>query len=187
MTVPPAVTAATGVDALAHCVEAFTSRKAHPLIDLYALEGIRLVGRYLAARGGRRRRSRGARRAGAGLALWRLLPRPGEHDGRPCRRLSARHAAPCRAWPRLRGDLPAYAGLQRAGGAGRRRSLVLHALGLPERNVRGGCVRCHPSLLRRSRHRDAAVRARRAAGTISASWRTRPMPSAACSTTTRAI
>ncbi|MFC3127406.1 iron-containing alcohol dehydrogenase [Pseudoroseomonas globiformis] len=47
MTVPPAVTAATGVDAMAHCVEAFTSKKAHPLIDLYALEGIRLVGRFL--------------------------------------------------------------------------------------------------------------------------------------------
>jgi alcohol dehydrogenase class IV len=48
MSVPPQVTAATGVDALAHCVEAFTSRKAHPAIDLYAIEGIRLVGRYLA-------------------------------------------------------------------------------------------------------------------------------------------
>ena len=47
MTVPPAVTAATGVDALAHCVEAFTSRKAHPTIDLYALEGARLVGKFL--------------------------------------------------------------------------------------------------------------------------------------------
>jgi alcohol dehydrogenase class IV len=47
LTVPPAVTAATGVDAMAHCVEAFTSKKAHPLIDLYALEGIRLVGRFL--------------------------------------------------------------------------------------------------------------------------------------------
>jgi len=48
LTLPPAVTAATGVDAMAHCVEAFTSRKAHPLIDMYALEGVRLVGRYLA-------------------------------------------------------------------------------------------------------------------------------------------
>lgn len=48
LTVPPAVTAATGVDAMAHCVEAFTSRKAHPLIDMYALEGVRLVGRFLA-------------------------------------------------------------------------------------------------------------------------------------------
>jgi alcohol dehydrogenase class IV len=48
LTVPAAVTAATGVDAMAHCVEAFTSRKAHPLIDMYALEGVRLVGRFLA-------------------------------------------------------------------------------------------------------------------------------------------
>ena len=48
MSVPAAVTAATGVDALAHCVEAFTSRKAHPLIDTYALTGAQLVGRYLA-------------------------------------------------------------------------------------------------------------------------------------------
>jgi alcohol dehydrogenase class IV len=47
MTVPADVTAATGVDAMAHCAEAYTSRRAHPMIDLYALEGIRLVGRYL--------------------------------------------------------------------------------------------------------------------------------------------
>lgn len=47
MSLPPAVTAATGVDALAHCVEAFTSRRAHPVIDAHALEGIRLVGAYL--------------------------------------------------------------------------------------------------------------------------------------------
>ncbi len=46
--VPPAVTAATGVDAMAHCVEAFTSRKAHPVIDGFARMGIDLVGRYLA-------------------------------------------------------------------------------------------------------------------------------------------
>ncbi|WP_288200183.1 iron-containing alcohol dehydrogenase [uncultured Pleomorphomonas sp.] len=45
---PRAITVATGVDALAHCAEAFTNRKAHPFIDLYALEGIRLVGRWLA-------------------------------------------------------------------------------------------------------------------------------------------
>ncbi|MBP0444470.1 iron-containing alcohol dehydrogenase [Roseomonas sp. SSH11] len=65
MTVPPAVTAATGVDAMAHCAEAFTSRKAHPIIDLYALEGIRLVGRFLprAVKDGSDREAR------AGLAL----------------------------------------------------------------------------------------------------------------------
>ena len=46
--VPPAVTAATGIDAMAHCVEAFTNVNAHPLIDGYARMGIDLVGRYLA-------------------------------------------------------------------------------------------------------------------------------------------
>lgn len=46
-TVPAAVTAATGVDALAHCVEAFTNIKAHPVIDGYATLGITLVGRFL--------------------------------------------------------------------------------------------------------------------------------------------
>jgi alcohol dehydrogenase class IV len=46
-TVPPRITAETGVDALAHCVEAFTNAKAHPAIDLYAMEGIRLIGRHL--------------------------------------------------------------------------------------------------------------------------------------------
>jgi alcohol dehydrogenase class IV len=65
MSVPPQITAATGVDALAHCVEAFTSRKAHPAIDLYAMEGIRLVGRYL-----RRAVADGAdRETRAGLSL----------------------------------------------------------------------------------------------------------------------
>jgi len=47
-TVPARTTAATGVDAMAHCVEAFTNRKAHPMIDIYAIEGARLVGKYLA-------------------------------------------------------------------------------------------------------------------------------------------
>lgn len=47
MTLPPDVTAATGLDAMAHCVEAFTNRKAHPLIDNYARLGIGLVARYL--------------------------------------------------------------------------------------------------------------------------------------------
>jgi alcohol dehydrogenase class IV len=47
VTVPPAVTAATGVDALTHCIEAYANRFAHPMIDLYALQGIRLISRSL--------------------------------------------------------------------------------------------------------------------------------------------
>jgi len=42
-TVPPKVTAATGIDALTHCIEAYANKFAHPVVDLYALEGIRLI------------------------------------------------------------------------------------------------------------------------------------------------
>ncbi len=42
-TVPPAVTAATGIDALTHCIEAYANKFAHPVTDLLALEGIRLI------------------------------------------------------------------------------------------------------------------------------------------------
>ncbi len=45
--VPPAITAATGIDALAHCLEAYTNKYAHPVTDLVALEGIRLIGKFL--------------------------------------------------------------------------------------------------------------------------------------------
>lgn len=44
---PPAITAYTGLDALTHCIEAFANRHAHPAVDLYALEGIRLIGANL--------------------------------------------------------------------------------------------------------------------------------------------
>ncbi len=44
---PPGVTAATGMDALTHCVEAYTNEFAHPMVDIYAIEGIRLIGATL--------------------------------------------------------------------------------------------------------------------------------------------
>jgi alcohol dehydrogenase len=43
-TVPPFVTATTGLDALIHCIEEYTNLYAHPVIDMFALEGIRLIG-----------------------------------------------------------------------------------------------------------------------------------------------
>ncbi len=43
LTVPPDVTAATGIDALTHCIEAYANRFAHPLIDPLALRGITLI------------------------------------------------------------------------------------------------------------------------------------------------
>jgi alcohol dehydrogenase class IV len=40
---PPAVTAATGLDALTHCVEAYLAKDYHPICDGIALEGLRLA------------------------------------------------------------------------------------------------------------------------------------------------
>jgi alcohol dehydrogenase class IV len=45
LTVPPAVTAAVGIDALVHCMEGYANKAAHPAVDVYALEGIRRIGR----------------------------------------------------------------------------------------------------------------------------------------------
>ncbi len=47
LTVPPSVTAATGLDALTHCIEAFANKFAHPAVDLFALRGIGLISRHL--------------------------------------------------------------------------------------------------------------------------------------------
>jgi alcohol dehydrogenase class IV len=45
--VPPALTGATGIDALSHCLEAYANRLAHPLVDPFALEGVRLIAAHL--------------------------------------------------------------------------------------------------------------------------------------------
>ena len=42
-----ALTAATGADALTHCIESFTSPAFHPLCDGIALEGIHLIANAL--------------------------------------------------------------------------------------------------------------------------------------------
>lgn len=42
-TVPAKVTADTGMDALTHCIEAYTNKFAHPTVDIYALKGIQLI------------------------------------------------------------------------------------------------------------------------------------------------
>ncbi|RXK58007.1 iron-containing alcohol dehydrogenase [Lacibacter luteus] len=47
VSVPPAITAATGMDALTHCLEAYTNKFALPFIDLFAYEGMRLIAAYI--------------------------------------------------------------------------------------------------------------------------------------------
>jgi len=44
---PPRLTACTGMDALAHAIEAYTSRKANVFSDVFAREAVRLVGQHL--------------------------------------------------------------------------------------------------------------------------------------------
>jgi alcohol dehydrogenase class IV len=44
---PPRITAGTGIDALAHCFEAYCAPGYHPLADGIALEGMRLVKEFL--------------------------------------------------------------------------------------------------------------------------------------------
>lgn len=46
---PPNVTASTGLDALAHALEAYTSIQAHPISEMYSLEAIDLILRNIRA------------------------------------------------------------------------------------------------------------------------------------------
>jgi len=57
LSMPSRVTSFTGMDALTHAIESYTSMNATPLTDMYAREAIRLIGRSLrtaVARGDRR-------------------------------------------------------------------------------------------------------------------------------------
>lgn len=47
MTAPPKITAATGLDALCHAVEAYTSKKAQTLSDTFALSAVKRIFQYL--------------------------------------------------------------------------------------------------------------------------------------------
>lgn len=48
-TLPPHVAAACGMDALTHAVESYTNLAASPVTDAFAVEAIRLIGKYLRA------------------------------------------------------------------------------------------------------------------------------------------
>jgi len=47
LTLPAMLTAATGLDALSHCIEAYVSTKQNPALDPMILKGIELIGRSL--------------------------------------------------------------------------------------------------------------------------------------------
>ncbi len=88
LSLPPAVTAQTGMDALTHAMEAYTSNKANPLSDLVAQKAIALIG-GIPETGG----AKGDRQGGPGKHAARQpagRPGPGQcrGDGRPCHGLS---------------------------------------------------------------------------------------------------
>ncbi len=47
ISIPPGVTASTGIDAFTHAIEAYLSPQAHPVSDMYALEAIEMISRNL--------------------------------------------------------------------------------------------------------------------------------------------
>ena len=47
LALPPKITAETAMDALSHCIEAFTNKFSHPVVDHYALAGIRFIVEHL--------------------------------------------------------------------------------------------------------------------------------------------
>ena len=116
---PPAITAATGVDAMVHAIEAYASRSANnnPLSQTLAREALRLLGANIetavidggdvAARGGD---AAGLDARGAGLRQF-------AGRGRTCAGLSDRRDLPCAAWPVQRAGAAACAALQRADAA----------------------------------------------------------------------
>lgn len=88
LSMPPSLTAAVGVDALTHAIEAYVSRRAQPLTDTVALAAIRRIGAALrracadgADRGARAAMMLGAMEAGmafsnASVALIHGMARP---------------------------------------------------------------------------------------------------------------
>ena len=88
---PPFITAGTGMDALAHCLEAYCAPSYHPMADGIAVEGMRLVFENLPKAVAERQRPRGARphdeRGGDGRDR---LPEGARRD--PCAVASGRRA-----------------------------------------------------------------------------------------------
>jgi hypothetical protein len=89
ISVPPAVTAATGLDALTHCIEAYANKFAHPITDVYALRGIKILKNLLlrAVRNGGDAEARAILRS---EVCWAACVRPGRLRRDPRAVLSAR-------------------------------------------------------------------------------------------------
>src|SRR5690606_23927740 len=74
--VPAARTAATGLDGLTHCLEAFTNKFSQPFIDMYAYQGMKLIAEYIveAVNNGQNRQARSQVAMGSLLGGFCLGP-----------------------------------------------------------------------------------------------------------------
>ena len=133
---PARVTAATGFDALTHCLEAYCSLGDHPMADAIALGGLELCAATPGARGRARRRSRGARRHDEG-----------RDDGR----------GRVPEGPR-RVPLAGAPALEREGHAPRARQRALPARGRRVQRGRGARAASSASARSSTRRREAAAR-----------------------------
>ena len=104
---PPAATAATGIDAMTHSLESLLSANPNPFAEAMALGVIRTIGTWLRGRRRRRLGPRGALADAARLAPGRRGPgerdrrragpraRPCDRDARPARRTGPRSPSSC--------------------------------------------------------------------------------------------
>ncbi len=98
ISVPPAITAATGLDALTHCLEAYTNKFAQPFIDMYAYEGMRLIAAHIVTAVKDGSNDRGKRKSSDGKFAGRFLFGTREYSRCTCVILSVRQYVSFGAW-----------------------------------------------------------------------------------------
>ncbi len=159
---PPAATAATGIDAMTHAIESLLSANGNPFAEALALRVIRMVGTWLP----RAVADGGDLEARSQLLMASHLAGIGQASGtgvgaRACARPRHRHAGPPGA--RHRPGLRAAGGarlLRRAAGPARPRAGAhgrLAARGLAERGRRPRCRGGHRRIARVPRGRSASA------------------------------
>jgi alcohol dehydrogenase class IV len=132
LSLPPRLTAATGMDALVHAIEAYLGRRASPTLDLLALGAIRAIVRALPAAVAGSSTGLAARRALAQAAAWAGMAMDQAGLGlchALCGPLSAHHEIHHGLGNAVL--LPAVLGFDAAAISEERWPALRHALGLP--------------------------------------------------------
>ena len=93
---PEKIAAATGIDALAHAIECFTSNKANEFSDMYAMAALKLIFKYLVDACKNKENIEAKRRMPARRVLWRRGDHSVRNDGGTRTLLSAWRKIPYR-------------------------------------------------------------------------------------------